>query len=63
VAKSWQLTRDTPIVKFLDQLSKVSTQLIQLHSLQQTHLAMRQIQLMKKRAQDEHGNANGLDQS
>lgn len=63
MSESWRLTKDTPIVKFLDQLSQVSTQIVQLHALRQTHLAMRQIKLMKKKAQDDHGNANGLGQS
>lgn len=62
MSKHWVLTKDTPLVKFLDKLSTVSTQLVQLHALRQTHLALRQIQAMKKKAQ-ENENAIGLEQS
>lgn len=33
MSKQWVLTKDAPIVKFLDKLATVSTQLVQLHAL------------------------------
>jgi hypothetical protein len=52
----WQLTKDAPIVKFLDKLATTYTQIVRLHALRQTQQAMLQLKSLQYSERTERGN-------